>query len=170
MHSQGATCRDRGRHARGADVEFRRGEAVRLDVEDLDLAGNRAFILGKARSQKEPMTVPAPKQAALVAWLEARRLRTWTALRQFRPRRQRQTAHGLRNLFSIVCEVGTEAGLAVRPHGLRYLAITFAFDLTRAICGRFKNSFATRTCGSSTPTTTTGKTWPVRWRGLVAAS
>jgi integrase len=54
------------------DVGLRRGEVVRLDLEDVDLAGSRIFILGKARSQKEPVTLPEPTKAALMAWIEAR--------------------------------------------------------------------------------------------------
>src|SRR3954471_10937640 len=52
------------------DLGLRRGEAVRLDVEDVDLPGNRILILGRGRSQKkEPVTLPEPTRAALAAWL-----------------------------------------------------------------------------------------------------
>ena len=34
------------------DLGFRSGEAVRLDVSDFDLAGDRLMVLGKARLQK----------------------------------------------------------------------------------------------------------------------
>src|SRR5207253_9618131 len=55
------------------DLGLRRSEAVRLDVEDVDLPGNRILILGRGRSQKkEPVTLPEPTRAALAAWLEAR--------------------------------------------------------------------------------------------------
>ena len=50
------------------DLGLRRGEAVRLDVEDVDLPGNRILILGRGRSQKkEPVTLPEPTRAALAA-------------------------------------------------------------------------------------------------------
>jgi integrase/recombinase XerC len=54
------------------DLGLRCGEAVRLDIEDVDLPGNRIFILGKARAQQEPVTLPVPTKAALAAWLDVR--------------------------------------------------------------------------------------------------
>ena len=54
------------------DLGLRRSEAVRLDIEDVDLPGNRIFLLGRGRSRKEPVSLPEPTRAALAAWLEAR--------------------------------------------------------------------------------------------------
>src|SRR3954465_13259750 len=42
------------------DLGLRRSEAVRLDSEDVDLPGNRILILGRGRSQKEPVSLPEP--------------------------------------------------------------------------------------------------------------
>jgi integrase/recombinase XerC len=41
-----------------------------------------------------------------------------------------RTPHRLRRLFH-VRELGTKAGLTVRPHGFRHLAITSALDRTK---------------------------------------
>src|SRR3954471_18615939 len=54
------------------DLGLRRSEAVRLDIEDVDLPGNRISILSRGRLWKEPVTLPEPTRAALAAWLEAR--------------------------------------------------------------------------------------------------
>ena len=112
------------------DLGLRRGEAVRLDVEDLDLAGDRLFILGKARSQKEPVTLPAPTKAALEAWLAVRGSAPGPVFVNFDRASKGGRLTGSAVYF-IVGSLGTEAGLTVRPHGLRHLAITSALDLTK---------------------------------------
>ena len=112
------------------DLGLRRGEAVRLDLEDLDLAGDRLFILGKARSQKEPVTLPAPTKAALEAWLAVRGSAPGPVFTNFDRASKGGRLTGSAVYF-IVGSLGTEAGLTVRPHGLRHLAITSALDLTK---------------------------------------
>src|SRR4051812_19012773 len=54
------------------DLGLRRSEAVRLDIEDVDLQRNWIFISGKTRSQRELVSLPEPTRAALSAWLKAR--------------------------------------------------------------------------------------------------
>lgn len=112
------------------DVGLRRGEVVGLDLADVDLAGDRVFILGKARSQKEPITLPAPTKAALVAWLEVRGSEAGPLFVNFDRAKKGGRLTGAA-VYYIVGELGTEAGLTVRPHGLRHLAITSALDLTK---------------------------------------
>src|SRR3954462_6678971 len=51
---------------------LRCSEAVRLDVEDVDLPGDRISLLSRGRPLKQPVTLPEPTRAALAAWLEAR--------------------------------------------------------------------------------------------------
>jgi integrase/recombinase XerC len=112
------------------DLGLRRGEAVRLDVADLDLAGDRLMVLGKARSQKEPVTLPEPTKAALEAWLAARGAQAGPLFVNFDRAGKGGRLTGAAVYF-IVRELGTKAGLTVRPHGLRHLAITSALDLTK---------------------------------------
>jgi integrase/recombinase XerC len=111
---------------------LRRGEAVGLDVADLDVPGGRLSLIGKHRTQAEWLTVPDPTLAALGDWLRVRgpaagpvfvRLDVGTAgLRRLSGESVRQ----------IVRALAGRAGLArpVRPHGLRHAAITQALDLT----------------------------------------
>ena len=112
------------------DLGLRRGEVVRLDVSDLDLAGDRLFVLGKGRSQKEPLTVPAPTKAALEAWLAVRGSAPGPLFTNFDRAGKGGRLTGSA-VYAIVGALGTKAGLAVRPHGLRHLAITTALDLTK---------------------------------------
>lgn len=112
------------------DLGLRRGEVVGLDVADLDLAESRLFILGKARSQKEPITLPEPTKAALAAWLEVRGTEAGPLFLNFDRAKKGSRLTGTA-VYYIVSGFGAEAGLTVRPHGLRHLAITSALDLTK---------------------------------------
>jgi integrase/recombinase XerC len=112
------------------DLGLRRGEAIRLDVSDLDFSGDRLMVLGKARSQKEPVTLPAPTKAALEAWLQARGTEDGPLFVNF-DRAGKGGRLTVSAVHFIVRGLGTKAGLTVRPHGLRHLAITSALDLTK---------------------------------------
>jgi integrase/recombinase XerC len=86
-------------------------------------------MLGKARSQKEPMTLPEPTKAALEAWLQARGTEDGPLFVNFHRAGKGGRLTGSAVYF-IVRGLGTKAGLTVRPHGFRHLAITSALDLT----------------------------------------
>ena len=111
------------------DLGLRRGEAVRLDVEDVDLPGNRIFLLSRGRSWKEPVTLPEPTRAALAAWLEACGSEPGPLFVNFDRAGKGQRLTGAA-VYHIVGWLGAKAGLTVRPHGLRHLAITTALDRT----------------------------------------
>lgn len=74
--------------------------------------------------------MPAPTKAALEACLAVRGSALGPVFVNFD-----RTSKGGRltgsAVYFIVGELGTEAGLTVRPHGLRHLAITSALDLTK---------------------------------------
>jgi integrase/recombinase XerC len=111
------------------DLGLRRSEAVRLDVEDVDLPGNRISILSRGRSWKEPVTLPEPTRAALLAWLEARGSEPGPLFVNFDRAGKGHRLTGTA-VYHIVGRLGAKAGLTVRPHGLRHLAITTALDRT----------------------------------------
>ena len=111
------------------DLGLRRSEAVRLDIEDVDLPGNRIFILGRGRSRKEPVTLPEPTRAALAAWLEARGSECGPLFVNFDRAGKGRRLTGAA-VYYIVGRLGRKAGLAVRPQGLRDLAIATALDRT----------------------------------------
>jgi integrase/recombinase XerC len=118
---------------------LRRGEAIGLDLADIDLGTPPPgiWILGKGRSQKERLTVGPAIASALSAWITVRgsapgplfvpldRANRYVPL-------GRLTGEAVRQ---IVAELGRKAGLKgpVRPHGLRHAAITRALDLGRDV-------------------------------------
>jgi integrase/recombinase XerC len=111
------------------DLGLRRSEAVRLDVEDVDLPGNRISILSRGRSWKEPVTLPEPTRAALLAWLEARGSEPGPLFINFDRAGKGHRLTGTA-VYHIVGRLGAKAGLSVRPQELRHLAITMALDMT----------------------------------------
>src|SRR5262249_25113460 len=111
------------------DLGLRRAEVVGLHLEDLDLAAGTVAVLGKGRTQKVMLTLPAATREALAAWRTVRG--AWpgplfTAL----DRASRGPRLSGMGLYLGVRELGERVGLRVRPHGLRHAAITRALDLT----------------------------------------
>jgi integrase/recombinase XerC len=111
------------------DLGLRRGEAVRLDVEDVDLSRNRISILSRGRSWKEPVSLPEPTKAALAAWLEARGSEPGPLFINFDRAGKGHRLTGIA-VYHIVGRLGAKVGLVVRPQELRHLAITTALDRT----------------------------------------
>ena len=109
------------------DLGLRRSEAVRLDTDDVDLPGNRILIPGRGRSPKQPVSLPEPTRAALAAWLEARGPEPGPLFVNFDRAGKGQRLTGAA-VYHIVGWLGAKAGLTVRPHGLRHLAITTALE------------------------------------------
>lgn len=105
------------------DVGLRRGEVVGLDLAHVDVAASVVWILGKGRTEREPITLPAPTRLALEAWV-ARRGTTpgplFVALDRAHAG-QRMSGEAVR---LVVRDLGAAAGIKARPHGLRHTAIT----------------------------------------------
>src|SRR4051812_30381891 len=70
------------------DLGLRRSEAVRLDIEDVDLPGKRISLLSRGRSWKEPVALPEPDPGCPCRLARGARLRTRSAVCQFRSGRQ----------------------------------------------------------------------------------
>lgn len=111
------------------DLALRRAEAVALDLEDLDLQGKTLRVLGKGRTEKETLSLPAPTVAALSEWLAVRGTEPGPLFVNFDRARKGERLTG-RSVARLVALYGAEAGLKVRPHGLRHAAITEALDRT----------------------------------------
>lgn len=111
------------------DVGLRRREVAGLDVEHLELAARRVRVLGKGRTEREPVTLPGPTADALAAWLEVRgaapgpAFPSFDAVREGMSGRMSGTA-----VYLVVRGYGAGAGLRVTPHGLRHAAVTDALD------------------------------------------
>ena len=115
------------------DLGLRRGEAVVLDLADVDLPTFTIHIVGKGKTEPARVTLSRPAGAALADWI-TRGGRTGTGIHPARSRRRgadRLTGDAVARL---VKALGRKAGLAreVRPHGLRHEAITRALDLCAA--------------------------------------
>ena len=111
------------------DVALRRAEVVSLDVAHLDLQAGTVSILGKARRERETLTLPPSTVAALRAWLAFRGMEPGPLFTNFdrAGKGQRLTGSGL---YALVKALGASVGLTVRPHGLRHAAITEALEKT----------------------------------------
>lgn len=114
------------------DLALRRGEAVSIDLNDLDRDGG-VWVRRKRKREKVRLTLPATTLEALEAWLAVRgEPETAAIFLNF----HRNPAVGWRRLSGrgvgrIVAELARRAGLGhARPHGLRHAAITDALDRT----------------------------------------
>lgn len=115
------------------DLALRRIEVTRLDREDLDLERGTVAVLGKGRTQKVLLTLPAPTRAALEAWARSRGDGPgplFTPLDRARRKRSGSGRLSGNGLYLIIRELGRRAGLKTWPHGLRHSAITEALDAT----------------------------------------
>jgi len=112
------------------DLALRREEVVRLDLADLDLEAGTVLVLGKKRTQKERLTVPAPTVAALAAWVAVRGTEAGPLFVNFDRAGKGARLTG-RSVHRIVRDLGLDSGVGVvRPHGLRHAAITEALEAT----------------------------------------
>jgi integrase/recombinase XerC len=107
---------------------LRRGEAVSLDLEDVDLETGTVSILGKGRTERETLTLPEYAKAALEAWIAVRGAAAGPLFVNFDRARKGSRLRG-RSVARIVGDLGDAVGLSrLRPHGLRHVAITDALD------------------------------------------
>ena len=111
---------------------LRVGEAVALDVRDVDLLAREVRVLGKGRKER---VVPLPQAArqALGAWLESRRapgLSGGAALSGAGDERQ-APALGARSVRKILGRRAVAAGVVdrVHPHRLRHSYATHLLDM-----------------------------------------
>ena len=110
------------------DVALRRGEVVSLDLEHYESRRGTIAVLGKGRTQRERITLPAATRSALDAWIT---VRGKTAGPLFH--RLDVAGRGTGRLtgaavYAVVRELGAEVDITTRPHGLRHSAITAALD------------------------------------------
>lgn len=110
-------------------LALRRGEVCSLDLCHLDLEGARLSILGKGRTERESLTIPAKVLDSLKAWVA---LRGEEEGPLFTSLDRAHFGHRLDGsaIYRIISELGLAVGLTVRPHGLRHAGITAALDAT----------------------------------------
>lgn len=111
------------------DIGLRRGEAVALDLEDLDLQAGTVSILGKGRTEKEALSLPDQTIDVLSAWVAVRGSAPGPLFFNMDRAGKGSRLTG-RSVARIVAAWGKSLGLNLRPHGLRHSAITEALDAT----------------------------------------
>lgn len=116
------SLRDRLLLAMLGTMGLRRGEAARLEIEDVDLDEKRLFYLGKARTDEEPMTIPDEIVVMLRTWIDARGVKAGPLFINFSRSKTVERLSG--RSIDRICHA---YGLG-RAHGLRHSAVTRALD------------------------------------------
>ena len=109
------------------DLGLRRKELRGIDLADVDLEAGTVSILGKGRTEKQRLTLPAPTCRALADWLAVRGDHdgaVFTSLSN-RGRGQRMTGAAI---YSVIRGLGRAAGVTTSPHRLRHRSITTACE------------------------------------------
>lgn len=111
------------------DLALRRSEVASLDVGHVDLDAGKVDVLGKGRSGREKLTLPAPTCEVLTAWLAVRGTEPGPLFVSYHPdgRRGRLSATSINRVIN---GLAARAGLRATPHGLRHASITSALDLS----------------------------------------
>jgi integrase/recombinase XerC len=118
------------------DQALRRGEAVALDVDNLDLSAGTVAVIGKGKAQAQRITLSRQTREALSDWLAVRPVGSPALFVRLDPGSgfgdPRLTGQ---SVALVVAAIGKAAGLArvPRPHGLRHQAITQALDSGRDV-------------------------------------
>lgn len=111
------------------DVALRRGEVVSLDLEHYERRRGTLEVLGKGRTQRVRVTLPAATRTAVEAWIAVRGTDPGPLFQRLDP--ARGTSAGRLTgtaVYQIVQQLGATVGIEARPHGLRHSAITEALD------------------------------------------
>jgi integrase/recombinase XerC len=110
------------------DLGLRRGSVVTLDVQDVDLASRRIWVMLKGHTQRTSRTLPQQTCDALQAWLDCRSEEPGPLFVNFDRAKKGLRLSG-RSLHRIVQRLGQDLGIVARPHGLRHTAITEALEV-----------------------------------------
>jgi site-specific recombinase XerC len=109
---------------------LRVGEAVALDVRDVDVLAREVRVLGKGRKER---SVPLPQAAreALGAWIEARRRPGYQGEPLFVSLGTGRRRLGERSVRRLLARRAAAAGVAdrVHPHRLRHSYATHLLDM-----------------------------------------
>ena len=114
------------------DLGLRRGEVVALDVEDLDIERKTIHVMGKGKTQKTELTLPAPTIAALVEWLKVRGDFSGPLFLNLDRAKKGQGRITDKSIYRLVRGLGEKIGVKTRPHGIRHTAITEALKKGQA--------------------------------------
>lgn len=102
---------------------LRRKEVAGLNLEDYDPENSKLWILGKARLDQEPITVPPKTKISIDAWIAVRRPGPGALFTNFDPSGKGGDRLSTKGIWRVVKKYGLG-----HTHGLRHSAITEAFD------------------------------------------
>ncbi len=114
------------------DLGLRRGEVTGLDLEDLDLERKTISVLGKGKTQKKELSLPAPTIAALTEWLKVRGNFPGPLFLNLDRARKRPGRITGKSIYRLVRGLGEKVGIKTRPHGIRHSAVTEAVKKAQA--------------------------------------
>lgn len=102
---------------------LRQIEIVRLDVKDIDLVSNKAFIQGKGRDDKEPIDLHPETVEALKDYLKTNKIADGSLFtsQSNNHRNKRLTTRSIRDIVQATLK---EAGIAKTTHGFRHYFTT----------------------------------------------
>lgn len=102
---------------------LRQVEIIRLDVKDLDLVGKIAFVRGKGRDDKEPISLHPETAKALRDYLHANRVADGALFtsRSNNHRNQRLTTRAIREMIKTLLR---KEGIEKSTHGFRHYFTT----------------------------------------------
>jgi integrase/recombinase XerC len=110
------------------DLALRQNEALSLDLSHVNEKQKTISILGKGRTSRELLELPAPTYQALQEWISHRGTHAgplFVSLDYSAPG-HRLTSAALKKILD---KLGARLGVKIRPHGLRHSAITAALEL-----------------------------------------
>jgi len=114
------------------DLGLRRGEVTSLDVADMDLERKTIQVMGKGRTQKTELSLPAPTIAALTEWLKVRGDFSGPLFLNLDRAKKGAGRITGKSIYRLVRGLGEKIGIKTRPHGIRHSAVTEAVKRAQA--------------------------------------
>jgi integrase len=112
------------------DLGLRRKEVVGLDLVDVDLVTGRLSVLGKARTEKEWITLPPETSRAIAAWIEFRGSDDGPLFIGLHRGAKGDRLSG-QAVYAVIRALGDGQGLKTSPHRIRHSAITTACSVEK---------------------------------------
>jgi len=114
------------------DLGLRRGELIRLDLEDVDVEKKKIKVMGKGKSQKAELSLPRKTTEALKDWLEVRDEDPGPLFFNMDRARKGNGRLTGKSVYRLVRDLGETVGVKTRPHGIRHTAISEALKKAQA--------------------------------------
>lgn len=110
------------------DLALRSGEILELKREHLSIENRTLSIHGKGRTQRETLTVPKKTCEALGDWLKLRGNDPGALIKRVENNGGIREGLSDKGVYQVLQRLGKEAGVLVKPHGVRHASITEALN------------------------------------------